>query len=76
LSRVAGRHKVNHSTTFAGEIGGVNQADVKIQPVSLLEYDLGYFDDERGRVEPGPKPFTPDKVLSMCPEEGVNRVTV
>ncbi|MDH3407730.1 MAG: hypothetical protein OEN51_00005, partial [Gammaproteobacteria bacterium] len=31
--------------------------------------------NERGRVEPGPNPFTPDKVLTMCPEKGVNHVT-
>jgi hypothetical protein len=33
--------------------------------VSFLEYDLGYFDKERDRVEPGPSPFMPDKVLTM-----------
>jgi sialate O-acetylesterase len=43
--------------------------------VSFLEYDLGYFDEERDRVEPGPSPFMPDKVLTMCPEQGVNHVT-
>jgi putative transposase len=26
------------------------------------------FDKEQDRVEPGPDPFTPDKVLTMCPE--------
>jgi len=26
-------------------------------------------------VEPGPNPFMPDKVLTMCPEQGVNHVT-
>ena len=35
--------------------------------VSFLEYDLGYFDRERDRVEPDPSPFTPDKVLTMSP---------
>jgi putative transposase len=49
--------------------------DDDIWQVSLLEYDLGYFDNERGRVEPGPSPFIPDKVLTMCPEQGVNHVT-
>ena len=33
--------------------------------VSFLGYDLGYFDNERGRVEPGPNPFAPDTVLIM-----------
>ena len=36
--------------------------------VSFMDYDLGFFDNERGRVEPGPNPFAPDKVLTMCPE--------
>ncbi len=30
--------------------------------VSFMHYDLGYFDQERDRVEPGPSPFAPDKV--------------
>ena len=30
--------------------------------------EMGYFDNEQDRVEPGPNPFTPDKVLTMCPE--------
>ena len=33
-----------------------------------LEYDLGYFDRDQGRVEPGPNPFAPHTVLTMCPE--------
>ncbi len=33
-----------------------------------LEHDLGYFDKQRDRVEPGPNPFAPDNVLTMCPE--------
>jgi len=36
--------------------------------VSFLEYDLGYFDQDQDRVEPGPNPFAPDTVLTMCPE--------
>jgi hypothetical protein len=43
--------------------------------VSFLEYDLGYFDRDQDRVEPGPNPLAPDTVLTMCPEWGVNRVT-
>jgi len=30
-------------------------------------YDLGYFDDEAGRVEPIENPFS-SKVLPMCSE--------
>ena len=35
--------------------------------VTFMEYDLGYFDKDQDRVEPGPDPFAPDKVLTMCP---------
>jgi hypothetical protein len=33
--------------------------------VSFLEYDLGYFDRDQDRVEPGPNPFDPDTVLRV-----------
>jgi putative transposase len=32
-----------------------------------MQYDLGYFDDEAGRLEPLANPFGA-KVLPMCPE--------
>ena len=70
-----GRRKINLSTAFFGQTVGVKEVDDQIWLVSFLEYDLGYFDNERGRVEPGPNPFDPDKVLTMCPEQGVNHVT-
>jgi putative transposase len=70
-----GRRKINLSTAFAGQTVGVTEVDDQIWLVSFLDYDLGYFDNERGRVEPGPNPFMPDKVLTMCPEQGVNHVT-
>ena len=63
------------STAFAGQTVGFREVDDQSWLVNLLNYDLGYFDNERGRVEPGPNPFTPDKVLTMCPEQGVNHVT-
>ncbi|HEX5787311.1 MAG TPA: IS481 family transposase [Woeseiaceae bacterium] len=63
-----GRRKINLSTAFAGQTVGVREVDDQIWLVSFLDYDLGYFDNERGRVEPGPNPFVPDKVLTMCPE--------
>jgi putative transposase len=46
---------------------GIREVDDQVWQVSFLEYDLGYFDKERDRVEPGPSPFAPDKVLTMCP---------
>jgi putative transposase len=70
-----GRRKINLSTAFAGQTVGVTEVEDQIWLVSFLNYDLGYFDNERGRVEPGPNPFTPDNVLTICPEQGVNHVT-
>ena len=35
--------------------------------VTFMHYDLGYFDDEAGRVEPIENPFG-SKVLPMCSE--------
>ena len=31
-----------------------------------MDYDLGFFDKEAGRVEPGPNPLAPDQLLTMC----------
>ena len=63
-----GRRKINLSSVFAGQLVGIREVDQGIWQVSFLEYDLGYFDEKRDRVEPGPSPFAPDKVLTMCPE--------
>jgi putative transposase len=30
--------------------------------VSFMQYDLGFFDKDTGRVEPARNPFTPEKV--------------
>jgi putative transposase len=60
--------KINFSNVFAGQLVGVREVDDQVWQVSFLEYDLGYFDKEQDRVEPGPDPFVPDKVLTMCPE--------
>jgi putative transposase len=62
------RQKINLSTVFAGEMVGVKQVSNKIWLVSVMEYNLGFFDKEQDRVEPGPNPFAPDKLLTMCPE--------
>jgi putative transposase len=43
------------------------QVDNQIWLVSFMDYDLGFFDKDEGRIEPGPNPFVPDKVLTMCP---------
>jgi len=38
----------------------------KIWVVSFLDFDLGFFDEDEGRVELAPNPFEP-KVLTMSP---------
>lgn len=55
-----GHRKVNLSTVFAGQCVGIREVDDKIWLVSFLKYDLGYFDEDEARVEPGPNPFTLD----------------
>ena len=63
-----GKRKINLSTVFAGQTVGIREVEEQIWLVSFLEYDLGFFDTVEGRVEPGPNPFVPNKVLTMCPE--------
>jgi putative transposase len=63
-----GKRKINLSTAFAGQTVGIRELDDQIGLVSFLDYDLGLFDNEHGRVEPGPNTFVPDKLLTMCPE--------
>jgi putative transposase len=59
--------KINLSTVFAGQNVGVKQVADRIWLVSFMSYDLGYFDDETGRLEPIENPFGP-KLLPMPPE--------
>ena len=59
-----GRRKINLSNVFAGQWVGIREVEEKIWPVSFLDFDLGYFDEVEGRVEPGPNPFL-TKVLTM-----------
>ena len=66
-SRLESR-KINFSNVFAGQLVGIREVDDQVWQVSFMEYDLGFFDKEQDRVEPGPDPFIPDKVLTMCPE--------
>jgi len=63
-----GARKINLSVVFAGQLVGIREVADQVWQVSFMEYDLGFFDKERDRVEPGPSPFEPDKVLTMCPE--------
>jgi len=59
--------KINLSQVFAGQKVGVGQTDDHIWLVSFMEYDLGYFDDEVGRLEPIDNPFG-SSLLPMSPE--------
>ena len=63
-----GKRKINLSIVFAGQPLGITQVDEQIWQVTFMQYDLGYFDQDEGRVEPGPNPFAPEKVLTMSPE--------
>ena len=56
-----GHRKINLSTVFAGQSVGIREVADKIWLVSFMEYDLGFFDEEVGRVEPASNPFVPEK---------------
>ncbi len=70
-----GRRLINLGSLFAGQTVEIREGGDRIWLVSFLEYDPGYFDKERDRVEPGRSPFMPDIVLTMRPEQDVNHVT-
>ena len=59
-----GKRKINLSQVFSGQLVGIREVEEKIWLVSFLDFDLGYFDEKEGRVEPGPNPFEA-KVLTM-----------
>ena len=55
-----GRRKINLSAVFAGQIVGIREVADKIWLVSFMDYDLGFFDEVEGRVEPASNPFVPE----------------
>jgi putative transposase len=57
-----GKRKINLSTVFAGQLVGIREVDDQIWLVSFLNYDIGFFDKETGRLEPATNPFAPEKV--------------
>jgi putative transposase len=61
-----GSRKINLSVVFAGQNVGIREIAEHIWLVSFMHYDLGFFDDEAGRVECAPNPFAA-KVLPMSP---------
>ena len=42
---------------FAGQDIGVREVDDNIWQVSFMDYDIGFFDENADRVEPGKNPF-------------------
>lgn len=62
-----GRRKINLSTVFAGQNVGVKEVSDKIWLVTFMDYDLGFFDHETGRLGTADNPFAA-KVLPMSPE--------
>jgi putative transposase len=63
-----GKRKISLSTAFPGQIVGIREVEDGIWLVSFLDNDLGFFDENEARLEPGPNPFAPVKVLTMSPE--------
>jgi hypothetical protein len=66
-----GRRKVNLSHVFAGQKVGIKEVAEKIWLVSFMQYDLGFFDEECGRVEWAENPFGAQVRSPMCPESSV-----
>jgi putative transposase len=62
-----GRRKINLSIVFAGQNVGIKEVSDKVWLVSFMQYDLGFFDHETGRITSAENPFGA-KVLPMCPE--------
>lgn len=60
-----GRRKINLSRSFANQIVGIREVADKIWlsctagASAFMEYDLGFFDQDEGRVEPTANPFIP-----------------
>jgi len=54
-----GNRKINLSTVFAGQKVGIREVEDQIWLVSFMDYDLGFFDEDEGRVEPAVNPFVP-----------------
>lgn len=52
-----GNRKISLSRVFAGQNVGIREVEDKIWLVSFMKYDLGFFDEVVGRVEPTVNPF-------------------
>ena len=47
---------------------GVREVADQVRQFNFLDKVLGIFDEDENQIEPGPNPFTPDKVLDLYPE--------
>ena len=63
-----GKRKINLSHVFAGQRVGIREVEDKIWLVSFMQYDLGWFDQEFGRVECAENPFGAKVLSPMSPE--------
>jgi putative transposase len=61
-----GRRKINVSKVFAGQNVGIKEVSDKIWLVTFMQYDLGFFDHETGRLECAENPFAA-RVLPLSP---------
>ena len=52
-----GNRKISLSCVFAGQSLGIREVADNIWLVSFMGYDLGFFDEDVGRVEPAENPF-------------------
>jgi putative transposase len=59
--------QINLSTVFAGQNVGIKKVSDSIWLVTFMDYDLGFFDQETGRLTSVDNPFGA-KVLPMSPE--------
>ncbi len=62
-----GKQKINVSSALAGQKVGLTQTDDNVWLVTFMDYDLGYFDNNNGRLEPIVNPFR-EKLLPMSQE--------
>jgi putative transposase len=62
-----GKRKINLSQALAGQNVGIKEVAEKIWLVTFMDYDLGFFDHQTGRVECAQNPFE-TKVLAMSPD--------
>lgn len=60
-----GKRKINLSRVFAGQLVGIKEVADQIWLVTFMAYDLGFFDQDEGHVQPAPNPFIPNCYLCL-----------